>query len=102
MLDLLTNPYGFLREMEGNIVNNAQYTKIPVEEFREKLMKALDSYVAEHEKLPTYNRAQELAKLAATSIGRLQVNRTIMALKELEKHLNSKDEWVAFAHENLD
>lgn len=102
MLNLLNNPYGFLKEFEENIVNNADYTKTPVNQYKEKVLKSLENYVREHEKLPTYNQAQYFAKLAAISIGQLKINMSIVALKVLERHLENEDEWIRFAHEELD
>src|SRR5581483_423272 len=87
----LTNGYGFEREFEENIVNNAKYKNTTPEELRQKVYKALDNYANEYEKLPTYNRAQRLAKLAAVSLGRRKFDVTISALRMLQRHLTSKE-----------
>ncbi len=102
MIDLLTNGYGFKREFEENIVNNANYLKVDVNAFREKVYQALENYANEHAKLPTYNHAQELAKEAAVSLGRRDFSTTVKCLKELMSHLGSRQEWVAFAHQGLE
>jgi hypothetical protein len=97
----LTNEYGFSKEFNDNIIGNANYKKIPVSQYREQVLQTLQLYAQEHAKLPVYNKAQELARLAAVSLGNLKYNITINALQELKSHLNSLDEWVAFAHEGL-
>jgi len=102
MLNLLKNGYGFGREFTENMANNAPYFKMSYEDFRSKLFGLMDQYAEEHEKLPVYNRAQQLAKEAAVSLGRRNFKITISCLEELMKHLNSRDEWIAFAHEGLE
>jgi hypothetical protein len=100
-LEWLTNPYGFRREFEQNITSAAKYFKVDENEFRQKVYDALEKYAQAHEKLPTYNRAQKLAQIAAVSLGRRQFNKTVNALKMLETHLGSEVEWVRFAHQGL-
>lgn len=97
----LTNEYGFGREFNENIVNNAKYKNIPLPEYREKVLQTLQNYAQEHAKLPVYNRAQALAREAAVSLGNLQYNKTIQALRELKRHLVTEEEWIKFAHEGL-
>jgi hypothetical protein len=100
-LDRLTQGYGFGKEFSGNIANNAREMGIPHEEYRSKVFQALEKFAEEHEKLPTYNKAQQLAKMAAVSLGRLQFSTTEKALEELWSHLGSVGEWVKFAHEGI-
>lgn len=101
-LRILTNGYGFEREFEENIQNNSRYMKTTPDELRKKVYAALEVYAQEHEKLPTYNRAQQAAKLAAVAVGRRKWQTAVGALKILELHLNSREEWMKFAHESLE
>ena len=101
-LHWVTNPYGLDREFQENIVNNARYLKKDVDEYRKEVYAALEDYAKAHEKLPTYNRAQSLAKLAAVSLGHRKFNVTARCLEELQSHLGSRDEWIKFAHEGLE
>jgi hypothetical protein len=102
VLRWMTNGYGFKREVDENIVNNAKYLNIPLDEYKRRLFAAMDNYANEHEKLRPLNRAQKLAQIAAVSVGRRQYNKAIAALRMLETHLVNQDEWVNFAHQGLD
>jgi hypothetical protein len=97
----LTNPYGFNKEFQENLVNNAQYLNVDPVEFKQKMYQFLDAYANEHEKLPVFNKAQQTAQAAAVSLGRRKFPTTVNCLKLLESHLISREEWVKFAHEGL-
>jgi len=101
-LRMLKNGYGFGREFLENITNNARILKQDPREFKKKIIDALEEYSKEHEQLPTYNRAQKLAQMAAVSLGRLKFSTTIQCLEMLNTHLINRDEWVRFAHQGLD
>jgi hypothetical protein len=101
-LNSLTREYGFENEFEKNIRNNAIHYNIPEDEYRSKIYSALEKYAEEHEKLKTYNKAQEAAKQAAVNLGRRKYNKVIENLQELNSHLSNSEEWVRYAHENLD
>jgi hypothetical protein len=98
---VLTNPYGFEKEHLGNLQANAPYKNMTYEQLKAKVDAALEQYAVEHDRLPTYNRAQMLAKTAAVSLGRQQYATTIEALRQLQPHLMSIDQWTKFAHEGL-
>lgn len=100
-LNWLTNPYGFEREFEENIKSNAKYFEKDEDEYRKQIYAALENYAQEHEKLVTHNKAQEIAKSAAVNLGRKQYASTIRLLKILLKHLDTRENWIKFAHENL-
>lgn len=102
LLRILTNPYGFEREFMENIKTNAPYMKTTEEELKEKVFQAMEKYAIEHEQLPTYNTAQKLAQKAAVSLGRRKFKETILALKMLQSHLGSKEQWVEFAQKGLE
>ena len=101
VLNILTSPYGFVKEHLENMTANARYNKKDIKEMKSRVDIALQRYVDEHEKLKSYNRAHELAKTVAISIANLDINKAVSALRELKSHLGSEPEWTRFAHENL-
>ena len=66
------------------------------------LKDALQKYADAHRKLPVYNEAQRHARDAAVAVGESRYGDAINHLKELQKHLGNRDEWVKFAHAGLD
>ncbi len=68
-LKALRHPYGFEKELEGNIKSNAEFRKVPEEEVRSKLNAALDVYANAHKELPVHNEVQRLARDAAIAVG---------------------------------
>lgn len=100
-LDLMTQKYGFEKEFEENIKNNAIRYNITEDEYREEIYFALAKYAEEHDKLTTYNKAQEAAKQAAVNLGRREYEKVIENLQELNSHLSNPEEWIKYAHENL-
>lgn len=97
----LSNPYGFEREFNENIITNARYDKGPVERLRKNIDKALNEYAHEFKKLPTFNRAQKYAQNACVCIGEKRWDDALKFFKELKHHLSSEKEWKKFAHEGL-
>jgi len=69
--------FPFAQNVEDNIVNNYRYFQEEAQEggkplrwksigeYRAAIYRALDEYAAAHAALPTYNRAQKLAQMAA-------------------------------------
>lgn len=98
-LRYLTNEYGFAREHDENMANNARWAKQPHAVYLTKVHVALDAYADAHEKLVVYNRAQWLARDAAVSLGRRDFKRCEQDLKALDRHLGSRDSWDKFAFE---
>lgn len=97
VLKYLSSPYGFKKEMEENIRNNARYKEIDPEQFKDKLEELLEKYAEEHSNLPVYNEAQYLANQAAINIGKEKFNSAIKNLENLKSHLSSKEEWIDFS-----
>ena len=97
----MTQKYGFEKEFEENIKNNAIRYNITEDEYREEIYFALAKYAEEHDKLTTYNKAQEAAKQAAVNLGRREYEKVIENLQELNSHLSNPEEWIKYAHENL-
>lgn len=98
----LTRGYGFLREFEENLANNAKFYGEDPGSFRSEVLRLLQSYADSHRSLPTYNYAHRLAQQAAVSLGELRIGDAVEALQALQYRLGSQAEWVAFAHEGLD
>ena len=97
----LTHGYGFDKEFEENITNNARYNKVDESKFRRKLFRALSIYADEHSKIPVYNEAQKVARQAAIDIGYRDWNSVLANLRTLENHLGSPQEWLTYAHTDL-
>lgn len=95
--DILTSPYGFVKEHEGNIKSNAEFRNISIEEFRERLDRALERYAAEHSKLKVWNEAQWRAREAAVCLGHQKWFQASTHLYKLSEHLNDPEDWEQFA-----
>lgn len=86
---------------ENNIKSTAKYLKIPVETHRNNVNKALERYVHEHKKLPTYNFTQKLAKIAAVSAGQRKFHVTRAAIRMLKNRLQDRNTWMSFVHKGV-
>ena len=62
---------------------------------------SLEKYATEHRKLKPLNEAQRHANQAAIAVGERRWGDAISHLRELEKHLGSRDKWIEYAHEGL-
>lgn len=80
----LDHPYGFEREFNDNIVNNAEYHKVPVEELLAKLDAKLKVYADAHRALPVYNEVQRLARDAAVAVGEKRFRLASSLLHQLD------------------
>ena len=87
-----TNMMSFLDEHEQNIKNNLKHRGLSEEEYKEKLNGLLTNYVAEHEKIPTYNELQEHAKQAAIAMGNLDVDTALEHLRFIQKEIDKGEE----------
>lgn len=87
-LRYLSNPYGFEREMNENIRNNAKRLGQTEKEFRDRLTKALDRYAAEHRKVPVWNDLQFAAREAAVAIGEQRWRDAIAELGVLQRAIS--------------
>lgn len=89
----LTHGYGFTREMEANIQNNAAYRKVDPIALELKINAALKAYANEHRKLKVYNKAQWLAREAAICLGERRFNASVSCLESLQTMLKSEEIW---------
>lgn len=94
---MLTNDYGFEKEMLQNFKNNADYRNVPIKDFTKKVDEALSKYAHEHSQLTVYNRAQWLAREAAVTLGQKKFGMTIVRLHELEKMMKTPQLWSQHA-----
>ena len=95
-----TEMMSFLDDHEQSIRSTAKHRKISVEEYKEKLNSLLGNYVAEHEKIPTYNEMQEHAKQAAIAMGNLDVDTALEHLRFIQKEIDKgKESFVKKAQE---
>ena len=93
VLGLLTHGYGFQREHEENLKNNAQYQGLSYEEHKKIVDSTLDDYAAEHAKLPAYNSPQILAKQASIAVGKQDWSNAVDLLQQLYLMSQSDDWW---------
>ena len=101
-LDWVTsNPRGFAHDFEESLKSNADYSKVPFEEWQAKTYTALDKYADAHAKIPVFNEAQRVARDTAVALGRRQFDKVERGLRELKSHLGTKEEWVKYAHAGL-
>lgn len=77
----LTHPYGFEKEMQENITNNARYREVSRAQLVKELHAALQKYAQEHAKLPVYNDLQWLARQAAIFVGLEEFGKAAKCLK---------------------
>jgi len=98
-LRILTNPYGFEKEMKENAVANAQYWGASIEDYWNKVNAALENYAIAHRQLPVYNEVQKIARNAAVALGEKRFNTTISLLYRLQDFLEKgTEEWKEKAH----
>jgi len=79
IFNLLTNDYGFEKEVKENLLSNIKYqfqTEKPnislkeyEKQYREKVSKSLQKYADEHKKVPVYNDMQLAGREAAIAMG---------------------------------
>jgi len=100
MLKIMTNPYGFGKEMYENIRSNAPYLKTTYEDLRSKVHQAMSDYADAHSRLPVYNEVQKLARDSAIHLGNKEPGKVIDNLYQLRKYLDEGEEaWANRAHE---
>ena len=92
-LNTLKSGYGFRREFNENMQNNAKRNNISETKQWELADKKLRKYVDEHKKLPVYNEAQWLGREAAISLGEKKFEKTIKMLERLQHKTNNPDKW---------
>ena len=89
LLRSLEHPYGFEKEAEENLRNNARAFNGTYAGFRDRLNASLKDYHATHAALPVYNRAQWLAREVALAVGHKDFPTAIAHLKALKEIVDS-------------
>ena len=82
----------FAEEVQRNIVVNSKYSNLSPDEFKTQINMLLQDYIAEHEKIPTFNDLQEHSKQAAIAIGNQDYKKTLKHLYALKKELDKGSE----------
>jgi hypothetical protein len=91
----LTNEYGFGKEFNENIANNAKAKGTEPAIYRQEIYAALDDYAAEHRKLPAFNYVQREAQAAAVAIGERKFGEAVKHLQNLKEILDKgREAWV--------
>lgn len=88
MLNLLTNGYGFEREHNENIKNNAAARDISEDKQRRKVNTALRKYADAHRTVPVWNELQDAARQAAISLGVMDIPQSVRSLRKLQSALD--------------
>lgn len=97
-LKYLNQRYGFEKEFEENIINNAKYRGIDPKVLREKLFILMQEYADAHKELVTYNKVQTLARDAAIMVGERRFVKAALYLEELQKIVDQgEDIWAVEA-----
>lgn len=95
------NPYGFGREVEGNLRASYLYAEEkgknpgPFEQWTADFKQGARAFAQAHAALVVYNRAQWLAREIAVALGELNYEGCEAKLAELYRHLES--DWIEFA-----
>ena len=102
VLSGLKGPYGFMKEFFENIKSSSEYRKLNYDAFMAESLYLMGKYSQAHEDLPAYNEAHRLARKAAASLGRLDINTTIKCLEKILSQMGTVEEWVSFAHQGVE
>lgn len=85
VLNNLESGYGFLKEHNENIANNARYFGMDPDELGSVSDDILEKYARSYEDIAVYNEPQKLAKNAAVSLGRKDVAEATKNLRKLKE-----------------
>ena len=89
LLRSLGHPYGFEKEADENLRNNAKAFGGTYAAFRDRLNASLKEYTKAHAALPVHNRAQWLAREVALAVGHKDFPTAIAHLKSLKEIVDS-------------
>jgi hypothetical protein len=95
----LENDYGFTREFNENIKNNAVSYGVPETQLRSKITTALEKYAAAHRELPVFNEVQRIARDAAVALGEQRWDTARQKLHQLQDYIDEgKESWIKRAN----
>lgn len=81
--NVLTQGYGFEREFQENLKNNAEYKDIDYDLYVKQVDKILQKYADAHSRLPVYNRMMKTARSASVALGLKQYDTCAGLLKNI-------------------
>lgn len=84
MRSTLNHPYGFEREMQEQMSDNARYKEVPVDELTGTVRNLGQNYADEHRRTPVYNYPSEVARDASVSLGEQRFDATRRSLGVLQ------------------
>ena len=90
----LKSGYGFRREHDQNIKSNANYNKVPYEEYKANVDAALLNYANAHRALAVYNPLQQLARDTAVALGEQRFEDAAKLLDEFVIRIPTKEAFV--------
>ena len=90
----LTSGYGFRKEYDQNIKSNANYNKVPYEEYKANVDAALLNYANAHRALAVYNPLQQLARDTAVALGEQRFEDAAKLLDEFVIRIPTKEAFV--------
>jgi len=85
MLRRLNHAYGFEKEFAENLIDNADYLGIPLDQYKKTVYTALQKYADEHKKIPVFNELQKLSRDAAIAVGEMKFNKARRLLERLKE-----------------
>lgn len=94
VLDALTSPYGFEREMKENLTVNSRVTKDQSVNWDSAVILGKD-YADVHNKLPVYNYPASLMTQATNHLGNMRFGATTETLEQLKRLHGDEDNWEA-------
>jgi Phosphatidylinositol 3- and 4-kinase len=99
-LRILSQSYGFEREMGENIQHNAEARGVPADQLRAKVYDAPAKYAEAHRAVPVHNEVQKLARDAAVDVGLRNFNGARHKLQRLKAYVDQGEvAWTNKAHE---
>lgn len=90
----LKSGYGFRKEYDQNIRNNANYNNVPYEKYKANVDAALLNYANAHRALSVYNPLQQLARDTAVALGEQRFEDAAKLLDEFVIRIPTKKAFV--------
>ncbi|ASV44062.1 hypothetical protein PBI_SCTP2_47 [Salicola phage SCTP-2] len=93
VLEYIENTDKFLKRIDQELKNNAEWFEKDFEEYREEINKGLLTYARQYDRLVPYNEVHWLAIYAARAVGMQKWDTAKEFLKQLEQYAQSKETW---------
>lgn len=88
---------GFAAEHDENMIVNARFKNVPLDQYLEKVNRTLKAYADAHRKLRVYNVCQGHAREAAVALGEQDFYNARRHLELLSHYLRDPKTWVEYA-----